>query len=110
MRMALDNAPLNTAAELQRHLQVHNQWVQSYRAQKLARVKQLLFQGARKMLFFLLGAVIVTLAITHRNELDALVRQTASRALAHVQTRTATTETLRKNTVNYEKEVDEASK
>lgn len=108
--MALDNVPLNTAAELQRHFEVHNQWVQSYRAQKLSRLKQMLFQGARKILFFLLGAVIVTLAITHRNELDALVGQTASRALAHVQTRTVTTETLRQNTANYEKEVDEASK
>ena len=110
MRMALDNAPLNTAAELQRQLQIHNQWVQSYRAKKQARLKQFLIRSGRAILFFLLGAVIVMFAVTHRKEIDLLVRQNVSRALAHVQTKTATTDSLRQSTVNYEKEVDEASK
>jgi hypothetical protein len=108
--MAMDNGPLIAAAELQRKLQIHDEQMQSYRAQKWARWKQLFFQSARKALFFLFGAAMVVFAITHRKEIDSLVRQKTDRALAHVQTKSATADALRQSTLNYEKEVDEASK
>jgi hypothetical protein len=67
------------------------------------------FPGVRGILYFLLGATIVTFIVAHRNEIDAAARQKVSRVVNHVQTKTQTADPLRQSALSHEKEVDEAS-
>ena len=110
MRMALNSGPVISAAEVQRRSQIQDQCLKRCRAQQRTQLKTMFFEGARGIFYFLLGATLVTVSVAHRNEIDAVAKQKVRRVVAHVQAKTQTTDPLRKNALNYEKEVEEAGK
>ena len=107
--MAMDIGPLMTESELQRKQQIRDRFVQENRAQRRAQLGRKIFSAIRVFFLFLLGAVIVTFLVSHRNEIGSMAAQKINHVVTTVQSK-STSDPLRQTALNYEHEVEEVAK
>jgi ribonucleotide reductase beta subunit family protein with ferritin-like domain len=102
----MDTAPVISDAEMQRRAQTCAQIYRDDRTHSKNLLWRKVFYGLRRMAIFLLGAVIVILVFTHRDEIARATAQKIRMIVSHVQKRDESSE-IRKNALTYEKEVEE---
>jgi hypothetical protein len=106
MKLAMDIIPVISAGELQRRTQISARIDRDYRAQNINKLRQKVYCGLRRLTVFLLGAIIVALVLTHRDEIARATAQKMRTIASHVQKKDESSE-LRKSALTYEKEVNE---